>query len=422
MSAFSAISQRRRDPDGSVSKPTLDEQRRQVERVCESTAFTNAEVLRNLLTHLSRASIEQPGRPVKEYEIGLAVLGRKDGFDPRIDSSVRVHCARLRTKLMEYYLGEGASDSIELSIPKGGYHLVSKYRDVAGHVEAPLSPAAPEKVIERKPWLLWCSCALAAVSTVAAIWLWLQLPPAVSAPLRHFWTTFDSRPDETLMVFSNPRFVGSVSSGGLLYEPDGSSTPAKEINDRYTGIGEAMALQHLTRLFERLRLPLRAKRSGLMAWDEARNRSFIFVGAAEVNKPQMELPKLEQFSFKSTSEEPHSGRGAVVNLQPRTGEQQYYLNSGPPYTHDYAVIALLPGLEAGRRALILAGRTTYGTQGAVEFLLDEKSVADLLGRLGAERSALPFFEALVRVKVSGGVPVQPELVILRKRDQRIFAQ
>jgi hypothetical protein len=419
MSAFPTISGPRSDPDGTVSRPTVEEQKQQVARVCESGAFINSEVMRNLLTHLSRASIEQPGRPVKEYEIGLIVLGRKDGFDPRIDSSVRVHCARLRTKLMEYYLGPGASDPIELSIPKGAYHLVSRYRELAAQTEATPVPAAPARMTDRKPWLLWCSCTVAVLSTAAAIWLWLQLPPAVSSPLRHFWTTFDSRPDETLVVFSNPRFIGSVSSGGLLYEPDGSSTPPKEINDRYTGIGEAMALQHLTRLFERLRLPLRAKRSGLMAWDEARHRSFIFVGAPEVNKPQMELPKLEQFNFKSTSEEPHSGRGAVVNLQPREGEQQYYLNSGPPYTHDYAVIALLPGLEAGRRALILAGRTTYGTQGAVEFLLDESSVSGLLQKLGAERSALPFFEALVRVKVSGGVPVQPELVILRKREQRV---
>lgn len=383
--------------------------------MCQSTAFAGSEVLRNMLSYLSRASAEHPGRPAKEYELGVAVLGRKDGFDPRLDSSVRVHCARLRTRLLEYYLGEGASDPVELTIPKGAYNLVARYRDVPRkpEIQPTVLPAIPAPT--RRHPLLWASWAVSAVAVTTSIWFWSLLPPSVSAELKHFWNTFDSRPDETLVVFSNPRFVGSVSNGGLLYEPPNSQVPLKEINDRYTGIGEAMALQQLTRLFERLRLPLRAKRSGLLTWDEARSRNFIFIGAPEVNRPQMELPKLEQFAFKPVDEEPHSGRGGIINLQPQVGEQQYYLNSGSPYTHDYAVIALVPGLNAGRRALILAGRTTYGTQGAVEFLLDQKSTSGLLSKLDAQRSRLPFFEALLRVKVSGGVPVQPELIILRRR-------
>jgi hypothetical protein len=69
-----------------------------------------------------------------------------------------------------------------------------------------------------------------------------------------------------------------------------------------------------------------------------------------------------------------------------------------------------------RRALIIAGRTTFGTQGATEFLLDENHVSGLLKRLRVGSSGrLPFFEALLRIKISGGVPVQPELVLLKNR-------
>ena len=83
---------------------------------------------------------------------------------------------------------------------------------------------------------------------------------------------------------------------------------------------------------------------------------------------------------------------------------------------DYAVIGLVPAMTPGRRALILAGRTTFGTQGAAEFLMDENSVLNLLNRLGrTPADKLPFFEALLRVKISGGVPVQPELVLLKHR-------
>jgi hypothetical protein len=177
-----------------------------------------------------------------------------------------------------------------------------------------------------------------------------------------------------------------------------------------------MALHELTRLFDQLRIPFRAKRSSLIAWDEARSRNLIFVGGPEVNDSQMQLPSLEQFGFKSIEEQPSAGLGGVVNLHREAGEEHYYFNSGPPYTMDYAVIGVVPALTPGRRALILAGRTTFGTQGATEFLLDENSVSAILHRLGGpSNEKLPFFEALLRVKISGGVPVQPELVLLKQR-------
>jgi hypothetical protein len=339
-------------------------------------------------------------------------LGRKEGFDPRVDSSVRVHCGRLRSKLAEYYSGEGLTDSVEITIPKGGYHLSARYRPAPPEPDLPAEP--PPTVTRRYP-LLFASWIVTALASGVALWSWWSRPPAVAPSVKRFWSTFDARPEETLVVFSNPRFVGSVSSGGLLYAPSGVTIPPQELHDRYTGTGEAMALHDLTRLFERLRYPLRAKRSALVAWDEARSRNFIFVGGPDVNDPQTELPKLEQFAFKNSDEQPGAGLGAVVNLQPRAGEERYYFNSGAPYTYDYAVIGMLPGLAAGRRGLVLAGRTTYGTQGAVEFLLDDARTAELLTRLDVGSGPVPFFEALVRVKISGGVPVQRELVLLRRR-------
>lgn len=393
--------------------PSAEEQREQVDRILNSRGFRNSEILRNLLRYLAGSSAEHPGRPVKEYEIGLAVLGRREAFDPRVDSSVRVHCSRLRSKLTEYYSGPGVADSVEISIPKGAYHLTARYRAGPAEPEVSVAPAAPQPTPVRLAVLPW---AVAALACGIAVWGWWSRPPSVAPAVKRFWSSFDSRPEETLVVFSNPRFVGSVSTGGLRYAPRGATVPPHELHDRYTGTGEAMALHDLTRLFERLRIPLRAKRSGLIAWDEARNRNFIFVGGPDVNDPQTELPRLEQFAFKNSDEQPRPGFGAVINLKPRANEERYYFNSGAPYTHDYAVIGLLPGLAAGRRALVLAGRTTYGTQGAVELLLDENRTSALLASLGAERGPVPFFEALIRVKVSGGVPVQRELVLLRRRE------
>jgi hypothetical protein len=403
--------------DALQASPPRDEQWDQVNRILQSSAFSNSEVLRSLLFHLAQRSIEEPGRSIKEYEIGIDALGRGSDFDPRVDSSVRVHSARLRTKLSEYYQEHGAADPIRVCLPKGTYLLSYQYRSLPP-VEAPAVTAAPTtEAVPRSglTWRVWLVGVVVLTGAALMFWKWHDRPLSPPAAVQKFWALFDSRPHETMVVFSNPRFVGNTSEG-LRYAQPGSSPSPQEINDRYTGIGEAMALHELTRLFDQLRIPLRAKRSSLIAWDEARSRNLIFVGGPEVNDSQTELPKLQQFAFKSIEEQPSAGLGAVVNLHPAPGEERYYFNSGPPYAMDYAVIGLVPALSPGRRALILAGRTTFGTQGAAEFLLDGDSVLTLVNRLGrASPEKLPFFEALLRVKISGGVPVQPELILLKYR-------
>jgi hypothetical protein len=85
-----------------------------------------------------------------------------------------------------------------------------------------------------------------------------------------------------------------------------------------------------------------------------------------------------------------------------------------PTTEDYAVIALLPGLDPSRSVLILAGNSTFGTQAAVEYVCRENSLKELLQRLNVSKSSdLKSFEALLKVKIAHGVPVTADFVALR---------
>jgi hypothetical protein len=84
-------------------------------------------------------------------------------------------------------------------------------------------------------------------------------------------------------------------------------------------------------------------------------------------------------------------------------------------TEDYAVIALVRGLDRERSILILAGTTTLGTQSAIEFVTSEESLQTLLSRLSVSKPEdLKPFEALLHVKIARGVPVESELVAVRK--------
>ena len=78
------------------------------------------------------------------------------------------------------------------------------------------------------------------------------------------------------------------------------------------------------------------------------------------------------------------------------------------------MIALVRGLNPAKSVLILAGTTTIGTQAAVEYVCQQNSLEDLLPRLQVSAAGeLKPFEAVLRVKVTRGVPVESSIVALR---------
>ncbi|HUK92348.1 MAG TPA: hypothetical protein VLZ81_18245 [Blastocatellia bacterium] len=63
----------------------------------------------------------------------------------------------------------------------------------------------------------------------------------------------------------------------------------------------------------------------------------------------------------------------------------------------------------------MAGITTFGTQAAAQYVAEPQYASELLGHLtgsaaGNSQQVPPFYLALVRVKVNGGVPVKPTYV------------
>ncbi len=402
--------------DGSVSAGSV---RDQIRRILESPTFRGSEVLRSLLSFLAEHSLSSPGEALKEYQVAVGVLSKPEGFDPRLNSAVRVHTTRLRAKLAEYYMSEGASDQILIEVPKGAYQLFWHQRKepAASAPEAPLAtaPPGPAPLPQSRQWKGFAAgLAMALILTTSAFGIWIITRPG-SAPskVQAFWKPFLQSPQSPLIVFSNHRFIGS-SATTLHSFREGVDSPL-DINDTYSGTGTVMAVGELTRLFSQFGSSPRLKRAELLTWDEAMDANVVFVGAPEANSRLRELAPLQHFKFKSSIEEPNLGIGGIVNLHPAAGEQAVYFGPGRPFTFDYAVIALLPSLRQERKVLILAGTNTYGCQAAAEFLARPDTLQELYSRLHAGGShGLPDFEALIKVNVSGGVPIEPRLVIARR--------
>src|ERR1039457_1062869 len=115
-------------PDLSSNSALLESLRHQMERVVHSETFRGSETLRKLLEYLAGRALKNASNAVKAKEIAAAVFGRVNDFDPQNDSIVRVHTARLRARLAEYYITEGAEDDLVMTIPKGSYVLLAPPR------------------------------------------------------------------------------------------------------------------------------------------------------------------------------------------------------------------------------------------------------------------------------------------------------
>jgi hypothetical protein len=410
----------------------------QIDRLTSSHVLHGSESLCKLLRYLARHVLDHPGTSIKEYQIATEVFGRSADFDPQLDSMVRVQAGRLRVKLSEYYSGDGAEDPIIVELPKGTYVLAFHYRTarstvgVGGVVGVAHSATVAEPAAPRRNWIIAIASLTFLLAVAAVVILSLvsnrnsaqagishdvdaDATAAQPAAMRVFWNGFVSGQGEPWVIFSNAKFVGRPDSG-LRYYDTGKDQKNITIFDQYTGVGEVLAIHALDHLFDSFHRQIRVKRGSLFSLDDAKNNNLIFVGSPLENLTLLEVPGTEQFVFHRVPSGPRKGDPEIINVHPQSGEPKELLGTpgADPLTEDYAVVALVKGLEPNQSVLILAGETTIGTQAAVEYVCNKNSVEQLLLRLSVSQTGqLKPFEAVLRVKVTRGVPVATELVALR---------
>jgi hypothetical protein len=385
---------------------------------------------------LAKHALDHPGASLKEYQIATEVFGRQTDFDPQLDSMVRVQAGRLRTKLAEYYSNEGVDDSVWVELPKGTY-VISFHHGNHGNGRAAASVGhvhheqRHEDTFTGQASRNWSLVAvvlsvllLGALVTIGVLLVGRKSPDSVrasdaeSAPaaFRIFWKGFLTGPEEPWVIFSNALFVGHPYTG-MRYYDSARDSKATTVFDHYTGVGEVLAVHNLDVVFSQLHQNLKVKRGSLFSLDDAKNNDLIFIGSPSENLTLLDIPSTHEFVFKQVDCCDRKGDTEIINVHPQPSEGNHFLASPShsPLVEDYAVVALVHGLNPSRFELILAGTTTIGTQAAVEYVTRQNSLEELLLRLSVSNSGeLKPFEAVIRVKVAHGVPVTTELVALRK--------
>jgi hypothetical protein len=396
-----------------------------VARVAASQCFASSTRLREFLFYVADCALRDAPEEATEQHIGIHVFQRSPGFNTGEDSIVRTQARALRQRLNEYFTHEGSFEDVIIEIPKGHYLPIFHLRnpvleshptsappepESAAHAEPePISEPNPEQTKRRTRSTTILSISLSLL-VLMGLSSWL-LRAEKTSPIDRLWGPFFAH-NGSLVIYSNAVFTGD-STNGLKYAfPDQGGLQGARSDryvDTYTGIGELTSVYDLTRLFDQRHATFILKRSLLVTWDEAQASNLIFIGSVAENPSLRMLPPDPDFTMTA-----QDGAAGFVNHHPLPGEATVYMRPEHPLTKDYAMLALVPGLENGRKMLIFSGLTTLGTEAAVEFASSPGTLDQLLQAVSDAKGVVHPFEALIETTIAGGVPLQARLIAVHK--------
>jgi hypothetical protein len=317
--------------------------------------------MRTLLVYLW----EHRGESISEYAIATEALGRSPDFDPKLDSTVRVQVARLRTKLKEFYETGGAFP-LRLSLPLGRHELHWVYQPPQKPRTSILS-TLPKRYVWGTGLTMLILVSVCAALLVQIRSLKASLPSPAN-PTPRFWQSFLMPGKSTTIVVPSPTYFFWPSRQVYIRDlqisdfPNWPTSPfLKEMADKwgtpelaqsYVGAMEMTAGIRLLQYLEKDGQQVRLTESRRFPAESFAAQNTIFLGmprtAGYLNK------MLEKTNFYIARVSPD----VVRNRNPKPGEAAEYQEVS--YSSERrvapAIIILLPARPEHTRTLLLLGR------------------------------------------------------------------
>jgi hypothetical protein len=358
----------------------LEANQTQVQRIVQSKAFRTSEVHRNLLQYLAEKSLSGTADSLKEYTVGLDVFAKPASYDPRQESVVRMHVARLRQKLAEYYRTEGVDDPVIVDVPKGGFRVTFETREIA----LPVAAAAPGETAQ--PWpkhthkiALRALLALALVcASVFGVLLWRSRSVRVDLP------------------------SGSVELQELWGPILGSNRPLMICLAAANGDGTASGAFLLGQFLAHRKENLLLTRSDQLAMPEVLMDNVIFLGPSSGNHQIEAFLKGQPLALEP---------GGIRNLNPRAGEPAFIpdqpAGTSQSAEETHALISHVPGLYGNGDILYLSGNQISSTLAAVRAITDPTLARALVAKLKSPDGTVPrFYQMVLRVQSMDSMPIE----------------
>jgi hypothetical protein len=365
----------------------------QTQRILQSKAFRTSEVQRNLLAYLAEKSISGGADALKEYTVGLDVFGKPASYDPRQESTVRMHVARLRQKLAEYYRSEGGGDSIIVDLPKGGFKVTFEPRPAAPRLTE-VVPAIVEvpRPRYRRELILTSACAVAIVSALflaAALWRLQRAAPVSNSAgwtpeLRELWSPILSSNRPLVICLS------TASSGSTVF-------------------GTASGAFLLGQFLGQRKHDIQLTPSDQLSMPEIAMGNVVFVGPSTGSHTIKAGPVDEQMVLESNG---------IRNLNPRPGEPAFLADRPSRDPQDsadsYALISHVPGLVNNGELLYFSGNQIPAVAGAVQAFTDANFARTLVNKMKLPSGGLPrFYQLVLKVRSMDEMPIDFTYVLHR---------
>lgn len=361
----------------------LEVNQTQVQRIIQSKAFRTSEIHRNLLQYLAEKSLTGAAGTLKEYTVGLDVFAKPASYDPRQESVVRMHVARLRQKLAEYYRTEGLNDSVIVDVPKGGFRVTFEQREIPPEPVATPGPAAAEPPRPNNKILAVLLSTAVVIALVFGLQLWhLRAKqaevPGSTAEVRELWGS--------LLSTSRPLMI-CLATGN-----DGTANGAFVLGQFLAGRKDNVLVT----------------RADQLAMPELLMNNVVFLGPVSGNRQIEALSKGQPLVLEP---------GGIRNLNPRPGEPAFIPDPAPgalaqaPLSKDveetHALITHVPGLYGNGDMLYLSGNQLSSTLAAVRAFTDPGLARILAAKLRSSDGRVPrFFQLVLRVQSMDGMPIQ----------------
>ncbi|HMF39451.1 MAG TPA: hypothetical protein VKQ32_02095 [Polyangia bacterium] len=417
-----------------------DEKRLALARVLDSRTFSRSDQLRAFLRYVCEAELEGRANQLNEYALGVSVLGRREGYSPAEDSSVRSRAYELRNKLRSYYQDEAPDDPIQIEIEKGAYvprfqrrETIAEADRTPGAQAAP--PATPEptaqeiRLAERGIYRrrLLAIAALAVITVVVVVSLRSSprptpaasglAPRAATREMEALWRPFLDGNVPMLMSYEIRLFLYAPATGLVIrdFQANQKEEVAKSkaltaFRERmnadqlvetydYADVGAVQAAFLLGRLLNR---EVSLKSSSALGWEDIWNSNVIFIGKSNAN------PMIRRVLRDANLDFGESDFGAAVrNLHPQPGESAEYPNAA---THGagkkYGVVSVLPGPQPGHHMMILTGAGAELMWALAQSVTDPERVKEIMSHvLSPSGDAPAIFQVLIEATFESNVPI-----------------
>ena len=371
----------------------------QIQRILQSKTFRTSEVHKNLLSYLAEKSLAGTADALKEYTLGLDVFAKPASYDPRQESTVRMHVGRLRQKLVEYYRTEGVDDPVIVDLPKGGFRVTFEPRPTPApvYLAAPAPPIQPTFWYRRPPVLIGALLLAIAAAGYFGLRLWqvekAEGTTAWTPELQQLWGPLLSSNRPLLVCLSSPGQTQTVSP-----------------EDLSKGLGTASGAFLLGQFLAQRKNNVVLTRSDEISAPEIAMGDVVFIGPANKNRQIQALTQNQEFTLEP---------GGIRVAHPGPGEPDFLADQPPKDPQDlgeyYALISYVPGLYGTGEVLYLSGNHIASIQGGVQAFTDPILARTLVAKLKSGRGTLPrYYQIVIKVKAMDEIPVEISYVTHRE--------